>query len=72
VVLKDGKTAWRKALARRASVLNDVAEYFAALRCCLLNAERTVFIIGWDIHSKARLVGPCGCRKLVKSPEFTP
>jgi phospholipase D1/2 len=41
-------------------VLNDAAEYFAALRAALLLAEREAYIIGWDIHSETRLVGPSG------------
>lgn len=42
------------------AVLNDAAEYFAALRAALLLAEREVYIIGWDVHSKTHLVGPAG------------
>jgi phospholipase D1/2 len=42
------------------AVLNDAAEYFAALRAALLLAEREVYIIGWDIHSETHLVGPSG------------
>lgn len=41
-------------------MLNDAAEYFAALRAALLLAERQVEIIGWDIHSQTCLVGPSG------------
>jgi phospholipase D1/2 len=42
------------------AVLNDAAEYFAALRDVLLGAERQVYIIGWDIHSETDLMGPSG------------
>jgi phospholipase D1/2 len=42
------------------AVLNDAAEYFAALRDVLLRAERQVYVIGWDIHSETNLVGPSG------------
>ena len=38
----------------------DGAEYFGALRDALLMAERQVYILGWDIHSKMLLVGPSG------------
>ncbi|WP_349628149.1 VTT domain-containing protein [Bradyrhizobium lablabi] len=41
-------------------MLNDAAEYFAALRAALLLAERQVEIIGWDIHSETCLVGSSG------------
>jgi phospholipase D1/2 len=42
------------------AVLNDAAEYFAALRDVLLRAELQVYIVGWDIHSETELVGPSG------------
>jgi phospholipase D1/2 len=42
------------------AVLNDAAEYFAALRDVLLRAERQVYILGWDIHSETDLLGPSG------------
>ncbi|QUS42291.1 phospholipase [Tardiphaga alba] len=45
---------------RRAAVLNDAANYFLALRRCLLKAQRSVFIVGWDVHSRTPLVGPSG------------
>jgi phospholipase D1/2 len=51
---------WRRCEASRVAVLNDAAEYFAALRATLLLAERQVHIIGWDIHSETELVGPSG------------
>lgn len=42
------------------AVLNDGAAYFAALREALLEAQDLVYIIGWDIHSRTRLVGASG------------
>lgn len=42
------------------AVLNDAAAYFAALREALLDAQDLVYVIGWDIHSKTRLVGASG------------
>ncbi|WP_439363014.1 VTT domain-containing protein [Bradyrhizobium sp. DASA03005] len=42
------------------AVLNDAAAYFAALREALLEAQDLVYIIGWDIHSRTRLVGAAG------------
>ena len=44
----------------RLAVLNDAAAYFAALREALLLATHQVYIIGWDIHSQTRFVGPSG------------
>ncbi|MET0710303.1 MAG: VTT domain-containing protein [Tardiphaga sp.] len=59
-VLIEGKTIWRRALAPRAGVLNDAAAYFGALRSSLIAAQKSIFIIGWDVHSQTRLVGPSG------------
>ncbi|KYG24819.1 phospholipase [Bradyrhizobium sp. AT1] len=42
------------------AVLNDAAAYFAALRTALLDAQKLVYIVGWDIHSETRLVGASG------------
>jgi phospholipase D1/2 len=56
-VLEEGKTCWRLAPAERAAVLYDGAEYFAALRSSMLAAERSIFILGWELHSRMRLEG---------------
>src|SRR3954470_4271862 len=59
-ILIPGNIVWRRCSVDRVAVLNDAAEYFAALRAALLLAEREVYIIGWDIHSETHLVGPTG------------
>ena len=59
-VLQAGRNAWRIARAERAAVLVDGACYFGALRRVLRNAERTIYIVGWDINSRTRLVGESG------------
>jgi phosphatidylserine/phosphatidylglycerophosphate/cardiolipin synthase-like enzyme/uncharacterized membrane protein YdjX (TVP38/TMEM64 family) len=46
--------------APRASVLVDAANYYGALRQALLQAEDSILIAGWDIDSRAPLVGPSG------------
>jgi phospholipase D1/2 len=56
-VLQAGRNAWRVERAERAAVLVDGACYFGALRRALRNAERTIYIVGWDINSRTRLVG---------------
>jgi phosphatidylserine/phosphatidylglycerophosphate/cardiolipin synthase-like enzyme/uncharacterized membrane protein YdjX (TVP38/TMEM64 family) len=48
---------WRIERAARASVLIDAGAFFGAVREALLQAERNVFIIGWDLDSRTRLVG---------------
>lgn len=59
-ILRACKNVWRIEQSSRAAILIDPATYFGALRAALLKARRRVFIIGWDIHSRTRLVGPSG------------
>jgi phospholipase D1/2 len=59
ILIPDG-TVWRRCKAGRLAILNDAAAYFAALRKALLLATGQVYIIGWDIHSLTRFVGPSG------------
>jgi len=59
-VLRPGRNAWRIERADRAAVLVDGARYFGALRRALRNAERAIYIVGWDINSQTRLVGENG------------
>jgi phospholipase D1/2 len=56
-LLIEGDTCWRRAPAARAAVLIDAASYFEALRASLLAAHRTIFILGWELHSRMRLEG---------------
>lgn len=59
-LLREGETVWRREQAGRAALLLDGASYYGALREALLKARRTIFIIGWDIDSRTRLVGESG------------
>ena len=59
-ILLPGDTVWRRCKTGRLAILNDAAAYFAALREALLLATHHVYIIGWDIHSQTRFVGPSG------------
>jgi phosphatidylserine/phosphatidylglycerophosphate/cardiolipin synthase-like enzyme/uncharacterized membrane protein YdjX (TVP38/TMEM64 family) len=56
-LLVEGDTCWRRARAERAAALIDAADYFAALRASLLAAERSIFILGWELHSRTRIEG---------------
>ncbi|MDH3265063.1 MAG: phospholipase, partial [Paracoccaceae bacterium] len=56
-ILQEGSTCWRMRHAERAAVLVDGAAYFGALRAALLKAQRSVFIVGWDIDSRVELLG---------------
>ena len=42
--------------ADRFALLIDGSAYFSALREALARAERTIFIVGWDIDSRMQLV----------------
>jgi len=59
-LLREGETVWRRARAERAALLLDGAGYYGALRDALLNAHHTIFIVGWDIDSRTRIVGEPG------------
>jgi phosphatidylserine/phosphatidylglycerophosphate/cardiolipin synthase-like enzyme/uncharacterized membrane protein YdjX (TVP38/TMEM64 family) len=39
------------------ALLVDGAAFFRAVREAILRARRSVFIVGWDLHSQTRLVG---------------
>ena len=55
--LQPGRNVWRRELADRAALLCDAGQYFGALRKAFVKARRSIFIIGWDIDSRTRLVG---------------
>jgi phosphatidylserine/phosphatidylglycerophosphate/cardiolipin synthase-like enzyme/uncharacterized membrane protein YdjX (TVP38/TMEM64 family) len=59
-LLREGETVWRCARAGRAALLLDGAGYYGALRDALQNARHTIFIVGWDIDSRTRIVGEPG------------
>jgi phospholipase D1/2 len=59
-VILSNRNSWRVERADRAAVLIDAASYFGALRKSLIKARSTVFVVGWDIDSRTRLVGENG------------
>jgi phospholipase D1/2 len=58
-----GQNCWRVAHASRAAFLVDAAAYFDAFAQAVENARRSIFIVAWDVHSRARLRPnqPPGC-----------
>jgi phospholipase D1/2 len=56
-ILQPARNVWRIEDAARAAVLVDGASFFGAVRQAFLNAQRSIFIVGWDIDSRTRLVG---------------
>lgn len=55
-ILRDQKTCWRTAPAGRFSVIVDATDYFAAARDAILQAERAIYLIGWDFELRIVLV----------------
>ncbi|MEN3353563.1 MAG: phospholipase, partial [Betaproteobacteria bacterium] len=55
-LLVPGRNCWRIERANRLAFLIDGAAYFAAVRSAIAQAKRSVFILGWDIDSRIRLV----------------
>lgn len=53
---RPGQNCWRVEHARRFRMLIDGEEYFTALREAICNARQTVFILGWDLDSRMKLV----------------
>ena len=51
---------WRVERANRFAVLIDGAAFFAAVRQAALKAQRSIFVLGWDLDSRTRLVGESG------------
>ncbi|MGM0600674.1 MAG: VTT domain-containing protein [Candidatus Rifleibacteriota bacterium] len=55
-IIQQGKNCWRLDHAVRASWLIDGENCFRAMREAMINAEKSIFIVGWDIHSALKLV----------------
>ncbi len=55
-ILQEGKNCWRIAPCERAAFLVDGEAYFRVLAQTLCRARQAVYIIGWDIDSRIRLV----------------
>ncbi|MBW2508280.1 MAG: VTT domain-containing protein [Deltaproteobacteria bacterium] len=55
-ILSEPTNCWKIVEAKRATMIIDSERYFRVLRQALRGARDSVFIIGWDIHSRLRLV----------------
>jgi phospholipase D1/2 len=55
-LLQPGRNCWRIEKSSRLAFLIDGAAYFSAVRAAIARARRSVFILGWDIDSRVRLV----------------
>ena len=54
-IVRPGENVWRVAKAERLSVLVDGDAYFQALEGVLEQAEREIWIVGWDFNPDIRL-----------------
>jgi phospholipase D1/2 len=50
-----GRNCWRRARARRVAFLIDGQSYFDAVSDAFDRARHSIFVIGWDLHSRLRL-----------------
>jgi phosphatidylserine/phosphatidylglycerophosphate/cardiolipin synthase-like enzyme/uncharacterized membrane protein YdjX (TVP38/TMEM64 family) len=56
-ILRPNRNVWRIEHAHRAAVLSDGAAFFRAVRESFIQARRSIFVLGWDIDSRTRLIG---------------
>jgi phospholipase D1/2 len=54
-LLVEGETCWRVVKADRLAIIVDAADYFAIAKRSLLEARRSVFLIGWDFDLRIAL-----------------
>ncbi|HUZ13835.1 MAG TPA: phospholipase D-like domain-containing protein [Caulobacteraceae bacterium] len=54
-LLRPGETCWRLEPVRRAKILVDYQDYFAALRTALATARRSIHVLGWGFDPRTRL-----------------
>ncbi|RXZ38649.1 hypothetical protein D9O50_03865 [Oxalobacteraceae bacterium CAVE-383] len=54
-ILEPGRNCWRIERTQRFKLLIDADAYFSALRRAILRAQRSIFILGWDIDSRMLL-----------------
>lgn len=51
----EGRNCWRTATAQRFSLIVDADDYFKSVRKAMLNARRSILLIGWDFDSRIEL-----------------
>ncbi|MEJ2688260.1 MAG: hypothetical protein P8124_13985 [Gammaproteobacteria bacterium] len=59
-ILQPGRNCWCAPTAARAALLVDGAAYFSAFREALSRARHCVWILGWDMDSRTKLVRAAG------------
>src|SRR4051812_23204907 len=53
---REGQNCWKTSPASRIAPIIDAEDYFRALWWALERAEKSIFILGWDLDSRIRLV----------------
>lgn len=56
MILAPGRNCWRVEKAGRFRCVQDGAEFFRLVRDAILKAERSIFIVGWDIAAGVDLL----------------
>ncbi len=59
-IFMEGRNYWRMGESHRVSFLVDASKYFSTFIDAALNAERTIYITGWDIDSRTELLSDGG------------
>jgi len=54
-IIRAGRNAWRVRMAEKAALLIDGKSYFDKLREVLLQATKSIWIVGWDFDPEIRL-----------------
>src|SRR3546814_273281 len=55
-LLRPGETCWCKEKADRVGILIDADAYFRALRSAIIETERTIVILAWELHTRVDLL----------------
>jgi len=54
-LLEPGRNCWRLEKAEKFSVIIDAEDYFLAARDAMLQAKKSIIIVGWDFDARIRL-----------------
>ncbi len=55
-IFQPGQNCWVESTARYSTPLIDCANYYKALHSAIVKASHSIFIVGWDIDSRIRLL----------------
>lgn len=55
-LFREGENCWRESHLEHGALLVGCANFYRTLHAAILNARKSIFIIGWDIDSRIRLL----------------